>query len=489
MDRFDFAVLGAGPAGHFGAIQAAKAGHKVVVIEELARLGGHSTSTGTIPSKALREAVLSLGGVRQRALSGENYSTKEPPTFADLAITTDRIIANENAVFGDQLRRNGVTLLRGHGSFVAPHQLVCESTDGVRVLEAEKILIATGSRPARPPGLDFDGRYVLDSSQILRISAVPRRLIVVGAGVIGVEYACIFAALGCIVTLVNDRHDFLDFADRQIVELLKHQMSRLNIDFRFGEKVTDLQRANHHVVARTASNKSLVGDCVLYCAGRQGNTEQLNLETTGLEADTRGRIKVDDNMQTAVPGLYAAGDVVGFPALAATSREQGRRAACHALGIGCPTSNTLLPYGIYSIPEVSMIGPTEQELTVACTPYEVGRARYREIARGQILGDTDGMLKLLFDPRSLRLLAVHAIGEGATELIHIGQAVHSHGGTLDYFADAVFNYPTLAECYKVAALDGINRAQLAARCLRASKCADVAAPSDEVSAPPVAAAP
>ncbi|MCA8961470.1 MAG: Si-specific NAD(P)(+) transhydrogenase [Planctomycetes bacterium] len=469
MERFDLVVLGAGPAGHFGAIQAAKAGYSVAVIEEQSRLGGNSTNLGTIPSKSLREATLHLSGIRQRSFYGRNYRVKHVESLADLNLSAHQVIARNTSVYEDQLRRNGVRLYRGHAAFVGERQIVVERPGAIEVLQGEKVLIAVGSRPARPPGLDFDGDRVVDSNQILSLERVPNRLIVVGAGVIGVEYACIFAAIGCQVTLIHDRPEFLDFVDRQLVEVLKYKMMTQGVDFRMNESVVDLGRAGDYVYAHTASHKQIVGDCVLFSGGRQGNTDQINVEAVGLTADSRGRLKVDEFGQTEVHGVYAAGDVIGFPALAATSREQGRRAVCHAFGIGCLDVDTLLPYGIYAIPEISMIGPTEQELTAKSVAYEVGRARYCEIARGQILGDVDGLLKILFDPETLRILAVHVIGEGATELIHIGQAVHALGGDLEYLAEAVFNYPTLAECYKVAALDGINRANLRRRCQAMAK--------------------
>lgn len=459
MVKYDLAVLGAGPAGHFGAIQASKAGKRVAVIEQRGRLGGNSTITGTIPSKALREAAMHLTGFRQRAFYGWTYRVRDVERLSDLTFSANQIVCNNANVFEDQLRRNGIERLKGHGSFIAPNQLVVEEQGHVNVLEAERVLIAVGSSPARPPGIDFDGYRVVDSNQILELDHMPDHLLVVGAGVIGVEYACIFAAIGCRVTLVHDRPTYLDFCDRQLVEVLKYHMSCEGVEFRMNEKVTDLRYHGDQVVASTASNKQIVADCVLFSGGRQGNTASINIEAAGLAADARGRVKVDDDFQTDVPGIYAAGDVIGFPALAATSREQGRRAICHAFDLECHTTSGELPFGIYGIPEISMFGPSEEQLTAESIPYEVGIARYREIARGQIMGDTTGLMKLLFDPYTLKLFGAHIIGEGATELIHIAQAVHAFGGTLDYLASNVFNYPTLAECYKVAALDGINRAR------------------------------
>ncbi|MEE8143418.1 MAG: Si-specific NAD(P)(+) transhydrogenase, partial [Planctomycetota bacterium] len=432
-------------------------GKRVVAIERGARIGGGSANTGTIPSKSLREAALYLSGRRLWSFYGRDYRTKDELTLEDLTLSTAQIIRSETAVLESQLRRNDVHLIHGKASFVGPNQIMVESRQGMRVLTAEKILIAVGTRPARPPGLDFDGMKVLDSNQILRLEKLPKSLMVVGAGVIGVEYACIFATLGIRVTLVNDRVDFLEFVDRQIVEVLKYHMQNNHVEFRLGEKVTHLERRGKRVIVKTASNKELVADCLLYSVGRQGNTEALNPEAIGLTPDPRGRLKVDENFQTEVPGVYAAGDVIGFPSLAATSREQGRRAICHAFQICSETSPAQIPYGVYTIPEISMVGKTEQQLTEEAIPYEIGCARYREIARGWIKGDTEGLLKLLFHRDTLEVLGVHIIGEDATELIHIGQAVQGLKGTLSYFANSVFNYPTLAECYKVAALEGLNR--------------------------------
>lgn len=464
MEKFDLAVIGTGPAGHYGAIQAAKAGKSVVAIEASASVGGAAVF-GTIPAKALREATLHLTGIRQHAHYGQEYRVKEKLTIQDLTCSTDQIINTKRNVLEGQLRRNGVRIVRGLGSFVSPEQVVSEGPDGVRVFQADRVLIGVGTSPARPAGLDFDGVRVIDSSQILQMERLPKRLTIVGAGVIGIEYACMFSALGTRVTLVNQSDCFLEFVDRQILDVLRYHMQSRNIDFRLGEKVIDIDVQPKGVLVRTESNKSIAGDCVLYSIGRQGNTEGLNLEAAGLEADNRGRVKVNEHYQSAVPHIYAAGDVIGFPALAATSREQGRRAVCHAFDIECPGSAADLPYGIYAIPEISMIGPTEQELTEKGIPYEVGLAWYREIARGHLMGDLQGMLKILFDPDTKKLHSVHVIGDGATELVHLGQAIKTLDGTLDYFVDNVFNYPTLAECYKVAALDGLNRLEFAKRVL------------------------
>lgn len=460
MEKFDLAVIGTGPAGHFGAIQAAKAGKKVVAIEAARDIGGVSATFGTIPSKALREATIHLTGQRQQAFRGHHYRVKDELTIQDLTLSTHQIVSMETSLLEAQLRRNNVTLVRGLASFVGPNQLVSEGSSGVRILQADKILIATGSRPARAPGVDFDGERVVDSNQVLKLDKIPRRMIIVGAGVIGVEYACIFACLGSQITLINKSENLLDFVDRQISDVLRYHMRNRGVLFRFGEDVQNICASDDGVLVETASGKRIAGDCLLYSVGRQGNVDRLNLEAAEIEADSRGRISVNEHFQTEAPHVYAVGDVIGFPALASTSREQGRRAACHAFDIGCSKHEVDLPYGIYTIPEISMVGPTEEQLTRDGIPYEVGRATYREIARGHLLGDLQGVLKILFDPDSAKILATHAIGDGATELVHLGQMAKAMGGTLDYFADAVFNYPTLAECYKVAALDGLNRRRL-----------------------------
>jgi NAD(P) transhydrogenase len=457
IQSYDLAVIGTGPAGHFGAIQAAKLGKKVVAIEARERLGGAAAITGTIPSKALREATLHLTGLRQRTFYGMHYRVKDDLTVEDLTRSTAQTINLETAVLEAQLRRNGVEILRGVASFLNPHQLQIVRDGMVQVINAEKFLVAVGSSPTHPPGMDFDGHYVLDSRQILELNDIPQSMTVVGAGVIGMEYACIFAALGTKVTIVNQSERFLEFVDREVIDNLMYHMRARNCEFRVNEEVLSVERREGGVVVRTQSNKEIWSERVLYSIGRQGSTANLHLDAARLEVDERNRIPVNDNYQTSQGHIYAAGDVIGFPALAATSREQGARASAHAFGAEIREVSTAIPYGIYAIPEISMFGPTEEELTLAGTPYQVGRARYREIARGQILGDVEGMLKILFDPDSLVILAVHIIGEGATELIHIGQAVHAFGGTLTYFVDGVLNYPTLAECYKVAALDGMNR--------------------------------
>lgn len=457
--RFDLVVIGSGPAGHHAAIQGAKLGKSVAVVERRDTLGGVALNAGTIPSKTLREAILYLTGFRQRGLYGASYRLKDKITLSDLRLQVDRVVTSETDVFRLHFLRNGVEVLNGTASFENPYTLKISSGGSSYDIRGEKIIIAVGTRPARPPHITFDGDCVVDTDQLwnLKSAEFPKNVTVVGGGVIGIEYACAVAALGSKVTLVEKRPRVLDFVDVEIVEALCYHMRAIDVVFRFGEEVTSVTRENGKVVAHLASNKTITSDGLLYAAGRVGNTDALNLEAAGLHADDRGRIRVDANYRTDIPNIYAAGDVIGFPSLASTSMEQGRLASCAALGTACRTMPHVFPYGIYTIPEISYVGRNEEQLTKDSIPYEVGVAHYREIARGQIIGDQNGFLKLLFHQQTKKLLGVHIIGEGATELVHIGQMVLAHDGTIDTFIDSVFNYPTLAECYKVAALAGVNR--------------------------------
>lgn len=451
-------VIGSGPGGQKAAIAAAKLGRTVAVIDRPDRLGGVSLHTGTIPSKTLREAVLYLTGLTQRDLYGQSYRLKENITVTDLTARTEHVVGREVDVIRSQLSRNHVALLAGTARFEDEHTLVLEEPEGEgRTLTAEHIVIATGTRPARPSTVEFDGRTILDSDNVLHLERVPRSMVIVGAGVIGMEYASMFAALGSKVTVVEQRPGMLDFCDAEVVESLKYHLRDLAVTFRFGETVSAVERHTNGTLTVLASGKKIPADAVMYSVGRQGLTDGLALEKAGLGADKRGRIAVDEHYRTSVPHIYAVGDVIGFPALAATSMEQGRAAAYHACGEPVHPMHDLQPIGIYTIPEISFIGRTEAQLTEECVPFEVGMSRYRELARGQIIGDSHGMLKLLVSPQDRKLLGVHCFGTGATELIHIGQTVMGCGGTVDYLVDAVFNYPTLAESYKVAALDATNR--------------------------------
>jgi NAD(P) transhydrogenase len=457
--EYDLVVLGSGPGGQKAAIAAAKLGKSVAIIERGQMLGGVCTNTGTIPSKTLREAVLYLTGIAQRELYGASYRVKEHITPADLWARTQHVIDKERDVVRSQLIRNRIELYTGHGRFIDEHTVLVEDpARGERVtVNGRYVVIATGTRPARPPGIAFDEQRVLDSDGILDLKFIPASMVVVGAGVIGIEYASIFAALGTKVTVVEQRDTMLDFCDREIAEALRFYLRGLAVTFRLGEEVTAVDVGPSGTVTTLASGKEIPAEAVMYSAGRQGQTDDVDLSNAGLEADSRGRIFVDDQFRTKVDHIYAVGDVIGFPALAATSMEQGRLAAYHAFGESTARLTDLQPIGIYAIPEVSYVGANEVELTKDAIPYEVGVSRYRELARGQIAGASHGMLKLLVSTEDLKLLGVHIFGTNATELVHIGQAVMGCGGTVEYLVDAVFNYPTFAEAYKVAALDVMNK--------------------------------
>ncbi len=458
MHDFDVLVIGSGPGGQKAAIAAAKLDRSVALVERPSMLGGVCVNTGTIPSKTLREAVLYLTGLDQREMYGQSYRVKDDITIADLAARTRHVVSRENDVVRSQLTRNRVAIFTGTARFAGPNAIeVVDEADRTRPVTAEKIVIATGTKPARPASVDFDERTIIDSDGILHLERVPRTMLVAGAGVIGIEYASMFAALGTKVTVVEQRDRMLEFCDLEVVEALKYHLRDLAVTFRFGETVAAVQARPEGAIAHLASGKLIPADTVMYSAGRQGMTDDLNLAAAGLAADARGRIAVDEFYRTEVPNIYAVGDVIGFPALAATSMEQGRLAAHHACGEPAHTAHLLQPIGIYSLPEISFIGQTEDQLTRECVPFEVGVSRYRELARGQIIGDSYGVLKLLVSPTDRTLLGVHVFGTGATELVHIGQAVMGCGGTIDYLVDAVFNYPTLAESYKVAALDANNK--------------------------------
>jgi NAD(P) transhydrogenase len=458
MAHYDMLVIGSGPAGQKAGIQAAKVGKKVGIVERKKVVGGICINIGTIPSKSLREAVLFLSGFRQRNLYGASYRVKKDITLEDLAQRCDHVVKAEQEVVQNQLYRNGVEFIIGTASLIGPHRIAIKQDSESNEHSADYIVIAVGTEAARPPDIPFDGEAIIDSDGLLTLKQLPKSLTIVGGGVIGCEYACILATLGIPVVLVDRRPRLLEFVDSEIVESLQYQMRNIGVTLRLGEEVVGvIKEPANSVLLQLKSGKQIRAPLLLYSAGRMGATRSLGLERIGIEPDERGRLRVNENFQTALPHVYAVGDVVGFPALASTSMQQGRHASCHAFGLGCETETHLLPYGIYTIPEISMVGHNEEELTRDGVPYEIGTARYREIARGQIIGDTVGMLKLLFHSETRELLGVHGIGEGATELIHIGQAVIAYRGKLDYFIDTVFNYPTLAECYKVAALAALNK--------------------------------
>jgi len=456
--EYDLVAIGSGPAGQKAAIQAAKLGKRVAVLERGRMVGGVCVNTGTIPSKTLREAVLYLTGLSHRFAYGQSYRLKDELTIDDLLSRARDVIEAENDVIRDQLRRNRVELIHGTGRFVEPHVLAVDTPDDVEHrLEASVVVIAVGTTPTHPAGVEFDGGTVLDSDGILNLGRIPASLVVVGAGVIGIEYASMFAALGTKVTVVERHTRLLEFCDAEIVEGLQYHLRELGVIFRFNEEVVGVVAHDSGAVTELASGKRIPADTVLYSAGRRGAVDALDLEKIGIEPDERGRIAVDDRYRTVVPGVYAVGDVIGFPSLAATSAEQGRLAACDAFDHDAHSIGVILPVGIYTIPEISYVGATEEELTNEAIPYEVGISRYRELARGQIIGDRHGLLKLLVGVPDRRVLGVHVFGTGATEVVHIGQAVMINEGTVDALVDTVFNYPTLAESYKVAALDVTNK--------------------------------
>ncbi|MFY9689256.1 MAG: Si-specific NAD(P)(+) transhydrogenase [Candidatus Acidiferrales bacterium] len=456
---FDLIVIGSGPAGQKGAICAAKLRKRVAVIDRHMMMGGVCVHTGTIPSKSVREAIFQLTGIAVRTFYGNNYRGNGDVSLQDLSFRVTSIVSRETDVIRAQLKRNGVSVFQGLARFADPHTIEVEGEADKITLRGDNILIACGTRPARSPDIPFDGKRILDTDEFTNISSVPKEIIVVGAGVVGLEYASFMAALGAEVTLIDQRPAMLDFVDREIVDALSYHLRQMGTTFRLGEKVTRVgyDPERDRVFAELESGKKVRGDVLLYAVGRQANGDQLCLEAAGLKPDPRGKITVNASYQTEIPHVYAAGDVIGFPALASTSMEQGRLASCRMFGAPSEHMQEHFPYGIYTIPEISMVGHTEEKLTAAKIPYEVGVSKYAELAKSMMLGDETGMLKLLFNRNTRKLLGVHVIGQRATEIIHIGQAVLSYGGSIEYFRDTVFNYPTLAEAYKVAALDGLNK--------------------------------
>jgi NAD(P) transhydrogenase len=459
MKTYDLFIIGSGPAGQRAAIFATKLGKQVAVVEKMRTIGGVSVNSGTIPSKTMREAVLHLSGYNYRSVYGMNYRVKERITMADLAFRVQHVIKTEVDVTEAQLSRNNIDVLPGIANFVDPTHVQVTNEAGTVVYEAKNIIVATGTKPAHSPKVPTNGSTIVNSDQILDLATLPKTLIVVGGGVIGVEYTCMFAALGVRVILVEKRPKLLEFADQEIVEALSYHLRDSRVTMRLNEEVESVEELPEGgVVANLESKKRISGDALLYAVGRSGNIDELNLAAAGIETDQRGRIAVDKDFRTKTPNIFAVGDVIGFPSLASVSMEQGRIAAARAFGNHALSSNpSFYPYGIYTIPEISFIGKTEEQLTDEDVPYEVGVAYYREIARGQIRGDTTGRLKIIFHRETRHILGIHIIGEEAAELLHIGQAVMSLNGTVDYFIDTVFNYPTLAECYKAAAFNGINR--------------------------------
>lgn len=461
---YDLVVIGSGPSGQRAAIQAAKLGKSVAIIERARTVGGICVNYGTIPSKTFREAVLHLSGYRERGIYGSSYRVKQEITIDDLLYRVQQVVRSEIDVIRNQMTRNRVELIEATATFLDPHliELTTEGRHGKRQITARKVVIACGTEAARDTHIPFDGQKVFTSDDVLGLERLPRSIIVVGAGVIGIEYATMFAALGVRVTVVDKRPTLLPFLDHEISAALTYVVQQSNVTMRLGEEVAEiviLKDVSKPVEVRLKSGKVLHAEAALYSIGRVGATERLQLGNAGVQADDRNRIPVNEHFQSNVEHVYAVGDVIGFPSLASTSYEQGRAAARHAFGLRNDHEGGigLFPYGIYTVPEISTIGKSEDELTAAGIAYEIGKANYREISRGQIIGDRTGLLKIIFSPESRQLLGVHIMGEGASELIHIGQVLMAHNGKIDYFADAVLNFPTLAECYKTAALDGLNR--------------------------------
>ncbi len=456
---FDVIVIGSGPAGEKAAIEASKMNKSAAIIERRSVQGGVCIHTGTIPSKTLRETAMYIAGLRQRTAYGLLGGVRADLSIRELMHRKDQVVLQELDVIQQNMSQHRISVIQGSGMVTGPHTVIV-SHDGTsnRIVTAEAIIISTGTHSYHPPQVPFDNKFIYDAETVIDLDILPRTMTIVGGGVIGCEYASIFTHLGVKVTIIDPRKRLLSFLDHEIADALTYLMRKYGITLMLGDSAEAISVQGDQVVTVTKSNRRITSDRLLYAAGRSGNTEDLGLEALGIETDDRGQIKVDERYRTTVPSIYAVGDVIGFPSLASVSMDQGRLAAIHAFrkdDVSC--LNTLLPFGIYTIPEVSLVGETEESLTASGQEYEIGVARYYDLARGQIINDHDGMLKLIFEPKSKRILGVHIIGERATELVHIGQAVMTHGGTMDYFVDTVFNYPTLAEAYKVAAMDGFAR--------------------------------
>ena len=460
---YDFVIMGGGPAGRRAAIQASKLGKSVAVVDDQKLIGGVSVHTGTLPSKTIRESVLSVTGWRD-----QHFKSRQPRNGVQMMQDSinsrlSTTLGDEVDVIDNQLARNNVEILKGRAKFIDTHKLaIQQNSQGKKTsfsVTADKFLIAVGTKPFRPKSIPFNGTTVIDSDSVAANLPMPRSITVVGGGVIGLEYATIFSTLDIPVTVVEARHQILEFIDRDIVANFVHQLTERGISLRLGrtiDKIT-LDDKNHPTIILD-DGRQLRSEMLLFTAGRVGSVDGLGLEKVGIECDNRGRLVVDkDTLQTSQPNIYAAGDIIGFPALASTSMEQGRQAACHAFGVPLSNGANSFPLGIYSIPEIASIGLSEDDARTQGYQVEIGVARFQETSRGHILGNCKGMLKCIFDLNDRKLLGVHIVGEGATELIHIGQAVINLDGGIDYLSDNVFNFPTLAEAYKVAALDAYNR--------------------------------
>lgn len=461
MKKYDVLIIGSGPGGEKAAIQASKLGKKVAVIERQPYIGGAGLHTGTLPSKTLRETALYLAGLKQRAVFGFQFTLARDVKLSELMHRKTEVTRRQMELVIDKFNRNGIEIIYGTASFAGVNVISVRDKSGASEdYRGGFIFIATGSRPSRPDDVPFDKDHIYDSDTIIDLDRIPETLTILGGGVIGCEYACIFASLGVKVSLVEKKARLLAFADEEVVTSLMYWMRHSGVTLRLNEEVVDIKvEGAGRVATSLKSGKVIMSEKLLYTMGRVGNTDMLNLGAVGLKAGGRGLLEVNDCFQTAVPNIYAVGDVIGFPSLASTSMEQGRRAVCHAFqkeGRTCAFT-AFMPFGVYTIPEISMVGETEESLTAKGTPYETGCAYFNEVARGQIIGDIHGMLKLIFHRNTRALLGVHIVGEKASELIHIGQAVVNFGGTVDYFKDAVFNYPTLSDAYKEASLNGLNK--------------------------------
>lgn len=458
-DHFDLIVIGAGPAGEKGAAQAAYFGKKVCIIERAPKPGGAAVNTGTVPSKTLRETALYFSGLRQRGLYGVDLRVKHDITISDFMYRERTVVESAWALIDENLKRHQVTTIQGSAKVISPKGVrVSRYGQPDREMTGDFILVATGSQPQRPEGIEVDGSIIVDSDSLLTLQKIPSRMIVIGGGVIGCEYACIFAALGVKVTIVNARARLLSHLDAEVSDALRRQITaRLGIAVHVNVEATEIAVEGEHARVALSDGQTLYGDVVLFSAGRVGNTQGLGLDDLGVRYNQRGYIQVDKHYRTAMTSIYAAGDVVGFPALASTAMEQARVAVCHAFDLRYKQQvSPVLPYGVWTIPEIATVGESEDSLLSRGISYEVGRSSYRHNARGQILGDTDGFVKLIFNPDDLRLLGVSIVGESACELIHVAAAVMSFGGTIDYFIQGVFNYPALSDAYKYAAYDGLQ---------------------------------
>jgi NAD(P) transhydrogenase len=456
--HYDLVVIGSGPAGEKGAAQAAYFGKKVALVERAPYLGGSGINTGTVPSKTLRETALYFSGLLQRGLFGIDYSLRENMTVADFLHREHVVVERERQIIQHNLDRHQVEIFWGEASLKDPHTVQVRNRRGGEDvdLEGDFILIATGSYPYHLPGIPFDGRLVFDSDSILHMKQIPKSMVVVGGGVIGCEYASVFATLGVQVTLIESHDSILPFVDREIVARLMMRLEALGVRFLFNQILLQTEPQENNVLFQLQTDEELVVDCALFASGRQGNCAGLGLEALGIEVNRRGQIVVNDKYQTTIPNIYAAGDVIGFPALASTSMEQARVAMSHAFELRYKEHvSRVLPLAVYTVPEISMVGLSEEECKEKQIPYLIGRTYAENNPRGQIIGDA-GMLKLIFAPTDKKLLGVHLIGEMASELIHIGAQVMMVNGTIDAFIQSVYNYPTLSDMYKYAAYDGLG---------------------------------